>query len=340
MRYATRLAIFAASVAVSCGGRQSAVDAAGVQASQLEHLWWMFFYVTAAVYVMVMVVLLTAVFRRQRSNENDAPDKTTNTPRETRAANVVKAAVGVTVIVLFVLMITSFRAGKAIDHLANVPPEVVIKVTGHQWWWEVEYVDEATPGNNVMTANEIHVPVGRPVKMHLQSNDVIHSLWMPNMHGKKDLVPIYPTTFYFEADKPGEYWGQCAEFCGYEHAKMRFQVTAESDADFQAWLNAGRQIPPPPAGEVEKRGQQIFLASVCTQCHTIAGTGANGRVGPDLTHIASRPYVAAGSLQNTGENLESWIADPQHFKPGIRMPMNEFSQDDLLALVAYLKSLQ
>ena len=119
-------------------------------------------------------------------------------------------------------MITSFRAGAAIDRLANVPPEVVYQ--GHRPSVVVggRYVDENTPGNNVMTANEIHVPVGRPVKMHLQSNDVIHSLWMPNMHGKKDLIPIYPTTFYFQADKPGTYWGQCAEFCGYQHAKMRF----------------------------------------------------------------------------------------------------------------------
>jgi cytochrome c oxidase subunit II len=340
MKHATRLAILAASAAASCGGRQSALDAAGVQAGQLESLWWLFFYITAAVYVIVMAVLVMAFIRRQRSNERDPPDKKTNTPREQSVGNVVKAAVGVTVLVLFALMITSFRAGAAIDRLANVPPQVVIKVTGHQWWWEIEYVDETTPGNNVMTANEIHVPVGRPVKMHLQSNDVIHSLWMPNMHGKKDLVPIYPTTFYFQADKPGIYWGQCAEFCGYQHAKMRFQVTAESDADFQAWLNAGRQIPPPPAGDAEKRGQQIFVAGVCAQCHTVAGTGAGGRVGPELTHIASRPYIAAGSMQNTNENLAQWVTDPHHVKPGIRMPMNTFSDEDLSALVAYLRSLK
>ena len=125
-------------------------------------------------------------------------------------------------------MITSFRTGAAINSLSQVPPQLAIKVTGHQWWWEVEYQDEETPVNNVMTANEIHVPVGRPVKMMLESNDVIHSLWMPNMHGKKDLIPTYPTTFYFQADKPGTYWGQCAEFCGYQHAKMRFTVIAES----------------------------------------------------------------------------------------------------------------
>ena len=336
----TRFAlVFTAAVITACGGNQSALDAAGIQAEQLEGLWWAFFYVTLFVYVTVIAVLIAA-FLKRKVPQGSLPDKESDVISERRAGNLVKAAVAVTVITMFVLMITSFRAGRAIDRLANVTPEVAIKVTGHQWWWEIEYQDEQTPGNNVMTANEIHVPVGQPVKLMLQSNDVIHSLWMPNMHGKKDLIPIYPTTFYFQADKPGTYWGQCAEFCGYQHAKMRFQVIAESESDFNAWLNAGRQVPPPPTAEPETRGRQIFTASVCAQCHTIAGTGANGRVGPDLTHVASRPYIAAGSLQNGRDNLAQWVTDPQHFKPGIRMPMNQFSDEDLTALVAYLRSLK
>ena len=237
-------------------------------------------------------------------------------------------------------MITSFRTGAAINSLSQVPPALAIKVTGHQWWWEIEYQDEETPVNNVMTANEIHVPIGRPVKMMLESNDVIHSLWMPNMHGKKDLIPTYPTTFYFQADKPGTYWGQCAEFCGYQHAKMRFTVIAQSPEEFNAWLNAQRKTPQDPTDAITARGRQIFTTSVCAQCHTIQGTGTNGRVGPNLTHIASRPYIAAGSLANTRDHLAQWITDPQRIKPGIRMPMNEYSEDDLNALVAYLETLQ
>jgi cytochrome c oxidase subunit 2 len=204
----------------------------------------------------------------------------------------------------------------------------------------VEYTDPSSPATNILTANEIHVPVGHPIRLDLQSNDVIHSLWMPNMHGKKDLIPTEPTTMFFQADKPGTYWGQCAEFCGFQHAKMRFQVIAESDEDFNAWVNAGRQQPAPPASAAETRGQQIFTTGVCAQCHTVEGTGTNGRVGPNLTHIASRPYIAAGSLQNTPENLAAWITDPQRFKPGIRMPMNQFSDEDLNALVTYLRSLK
>jgi cytochrome c oxidase subunit 2 len=136
------------------------------------------------------------------------------------------------------------------------------------------------------------------------------------------------------------YWGQCAEFCGYQHAKMRFMVVAESDEDFNAWINAGRQMPPEPLDARLAHGREIFRTNICAQCHTIDGTGANGRVGPNLTHIASRQYIAAGSLQNTDINLAAWITDPQRFKPGIRMPMNQFSEGDLNDLVAYLRSLK
>lgn len=323
----------------ACGGNQSAVDSAGIQASRLESLWWLFFWITAAVYVIVMLLLVLAWVRNKRSTEKDLPDTIPDPDREKRATRIVGGAVAVTVVVLFALMLTSFRAGAAINSLSD-KPELAIKITGHQWWWEVEYQDEDTPGNNVLTANEIHVPVGRTIKLMLQSNDVIHSLWIPNLHGKKDLIPIYPTTFYFRADKPGVYWGQCAEFCGYQHAKMRIIVTAEPEEEFQKWLNGGRQVPQIPTEALKKRGEEIFTTSVCAQCHTIAGTGAGGRVGPDLTHIANRPYIGAGSLPNTPDNLAKWIADPQQFKPGIKMPQNLYSDEDLSALVTYLESLK
>jgi cytochrome c oxidase subunit 2 len=326
-------------MAFSCKGSQSALDAAGIQSQRLESLWWLFLYITAAVYVIVIAVLLAA-WARSRKGDSATPPERTDPKRERNAANIVKGAVAVTTLVLFALMITSFRTGRAINSLSSSPPHINIKVTGHQWWWDVVYTDEAMPTLNIHTANEIHVPVGRPIKMELQSNDVIHSLWMPNMHGKQDLIPIYPTTFYFQADKPGTYWGQCAEFCGYQHAKMRFIVVAESDEEFMAWVNAGRQTPGQPASAIEQRGQQLFTTGICAQCHTIAGTGTSGSVGPELTHIASRPYIAAGSLPNTPENLAAWITDPQRFKPGIKMPMNQFSDEDLNALVTYLRSLK
>ncbi|HEY0458439.1 MAG TPA: cytochrome c oxidase subunit II [Pyrinomonadaceae bacterium] len=331
--------IFAGAVLSGCRGSQSALDSAGVQSGRLESLWWLFFSITAAVYVITMTVLLIALFRRRAADEQTAPELAPDAAREKRISNTVKGAVAVTLLTLFVLMIVSFRTGSAIQTLAGAEEPLQIKVTGHQWWWEIEY-QNAVPSNNVTTANEIHLPAGRPIKLVLQSNDVIHSFWLPNMHGKKDLVPNYPTVFYFQADKPGTYWGQCAEYCGYQHAKMRFIVTVESPEDFDNWYKAQQQSSAQPSNDVQKRGQEIFLTSVCTQCHTIQGTQAGGRVGPNLTHIATRPYIAAGSLQNTREHLQNWVTDPQRIKPGIRMPMNNYSPEDLQALVEYLESLK
>jgi cytochrome c oxidase subunit 2 len=252
---------------------------------------------------------------------------------------VVQTAVGVTLLAMFILMVTSFRAGRAINNLQSSPNPLVIKVTGSQFWWNFEYQDP-TPSNNIQTANLLHLPVGRPVKLELNSTDVIHSFWLPNMHGKKDLIPNYPTTFMFQPDRIGEFDGQCAEFCGYQHAKMRFKVIVESPEDFAKWVAAQSTPPPPPTGQAEIYGQHVFLTSTCTQCHTIQGTPAGGKVGPNLTHVGSRPYIAAGSLPNTDENLRRWITDSQSIKPGNRMPMNTFSDEDLSALVAYLRSLK
>ena len=330
----------AVSIFAGCRGSQSALDAAGVQSARLENLWWLFFSICAAVYAATMAVLLVALFRRRKATSATAPETAPDAAREKRVGNAVKAALILTILIMFGLMIVSFRTGHAIQTLAHSPQTPLqIKVTGHQWWWEIEYQD-TVPSNNVTTANEIHLPAGRPVKLILQSTDVIHSFWVPNLHGKKDLIPNYPTVFYFQADKTGTFWGQCAEFCGYQHAKMRLTVTVEPAEDFASWLKAQQQSSVPPAGETQKRGQQIFLTSTCTQCHTVQGTPAGGRVGPNLTHIASRSYLAAGSLPKTREHLESWIADPQKIKPGIRMPMHNYAPEDLHALVEYLESLK
>jgi cytochrome c oxidase subunit 2 len=324
---------------LSCGGRQSAVDAAGIQAERLESLWLLFFYVCGPVNVIVLAVLLIAFFRNRRAGSDTEPELAPDKVRESRVGNTVKGAVAVTLIVLFLLMFVSFRTGRAINTLQQSDSPLSIKITGNQWWWNVEYLD-AVPSNNITTANELHLPVGRTVKVELQSNDVIHSIWLPNMHGKKDLIPNYPTMFYFRPDKVGTYWGQCAEFCGYQHAKMRFIVVVETPEEFDAWLKAHQQPSSPPADSIQQHGQQIFLTSVCTQCHTVQGTAASARVGPNLTHVASRQYIAAGSLQNTRDHLRSWITDPQAIKPGIRMPMNAYSEEDLDALVGYIESLK
>ena len=337
---ATSLLASASVFFSACGhGNQSAVEPSGLQAEHLSFLWWIFLGITAAVYVVVMVILVVAFVRKRRATAEDEADLLPDPSRETRVSNVVKAAVAVTLLTMFALMLVSFRTGRALNTLSQAQTPLEIKVTGQQWWWQIEYKDP-TPSNMVTTSNEIHIPVGRPIKLELVSHDVIHSFWAPNFHGKKDLIPNYPTTLFFRADEPGVYWGQCAEFCGFEHAKMRFMVIAEPQEDFDRWYAASQQPAPEPITGSQRFGRDIFLKSVCTQCHTIQGTPANGRVGPNLTHVASKPYIASGSLPNDRENLARWITDPQAIKPGIRMPMNTYSPEELNALVDYIQSLK
>ena len=339
-RAASTTIAFLVSLALSaCSGPQNALDSAGVQSGRIESLWWIFFWVTAVVYVVVIAVLLVAIFRRKRANENNAPETRPDPARERTAGNIVKGAVVVSAITLFTLMFWSFRTGRAVNSLSYDESPIEIQVTGNQWWWDVEYRDPV-PSMNIRAANEMHLPVGRTVKLTLQSTDVIHSFWLPNMHGKMDLIPGYKSTFYFRPDEVGVYFGQCAEFCGYQHAKMRFAVTVESQEDYEKWAAAMRATPPPPTDALAQRGQQIFLQSVCTQCHAVAGTTANARVGPDLTHVATRYYIAAGSLHNVHDEIEVWITDPQRIKPGVHMPMSNFSDDDLNALVTYIENLK
>jgi cytochrome c oxidase subunit II len=337
--------VFMASAALfaGCRGAQSALDPAGTQANTLHDLWWLFFPVTGAVYLIVMAVLLTTIFRSRRKQKqadaNTAPELAPDEAREARMGNVIKGAIAVTAIILFVFMISSFQAGREINRLYQDTNPLIVKVTGHQWWWEFEYQDDV-PSRNVLTANELHIPVGRTIKFQLESPDVIHSFWVPNLHGKKDLVPGYRTTFVLKADEPGTYWGQCAEFCGHQHAKMRFVVVAEPEEDFNRWIAAQREPAISPATELQARGQEVFLTTTCIQCHTVHGTPANGRVGPNLTHVASRPYIAAGSVENNLDNVTRWMTDPHAFKPGVRMPMNTYSAEDLNALAEYIRSLK
>jgi cytochrome c oxidase subunit 2 len=191
----------------------------------------------------------------------------------------------------------------------------------------------------VVTANEIHIPVGRPVLINTHSQDVIHSFWMPELHGKRDLIPGHPSAIWLQADRPGVFQGQCAEFCGLQHAHMRLIVVAEPEETFQAWLEAQRQSAQPPRDPLAERGMHVFVSGPCALCHAIRGTDAAGHVAPDLTHIASRATLAAGTLPNTPGHLAGWIIDSQSVKPGNAMPSMSLSPEDLQALLAYLGNL-
>jgi cytochrome c oxidase subunit 2 len=212
---------------------------------------------------------------------------------------------------------------------------LTVQVTGRQWFWDVTY-----PSARIRTANEIHIPVGVPVRVEVSSGDVIHSFWVPELDRKIDMIPGRTNAVKLEAVHPGTYRGQCAEFCGLQHANMSFLVVAESREDFDTWLAAqSKPARPPPTAALE-RGQQIFLGSGCVYCHTIAGTNASGKVGPDLTHLASRSFVGAGVRPNSPGNLAGWILDPQHMKPGNRMPGTDLTGPQLQDLLDYLESLR
>jgi cytochrome c oxidase subunit 2 len=319
-------------------GNQDVLNSAGIQAQRIEHLWWITLGVTSVVFVLVLAFLGRAVSRNQNAELLHQKPGPASESADSGLKTGVIAAVALTVVTLFVLLIIAISTGRAMASLQSKTP-VTIQVTGHQWWWEVQYPDPVS-SNIVTTANEIHIPVGTPIVLNSTSQDVIHSFWAPNIQGKRDLIPGWTTAIWFQADHEGVFRGQCAEFCGHQHAHMAFLLIAESQDKFQAWLQHQRESAANPATAEAQRGQQVFLSATCVMCHTIRGTDAGSRNGPDLTHIASRGTLAAATIPNTPGYLAGWIADSQHIKPGNHMPPNSLASDDQQALVAYLESLQ
>lgn len=310
---------------------QSALDPAGLQSARIEWLWWLLFWICTAVFVAVLGALFLAI-RKGRSADPDRPSE--------RSLTIGVAAAGATtVLILFVLLFVSVRAGRAVDAIGKPADALTVQITGYQWWWQVEYLNPQ-PSLRITTANELHLPVGRPILFLLKGGDVIHSFWVPNLHGKTDLVPGRQNSTWLQIDRPGVYRGQCAEYCGLQHAHMALVVVAEPEDAFQRWVAAQRQPAPAPSTPEQTRGLNIVERGPCAMCHTIRGTQAGGRMGPDLTHFASRSTIAAGTAPNTPGYLAGWIADPQHLKPGNRMPPTGLASEDLQAVVAYVGSLR
>ena len=309
---------------------QSVLDSAGVQAASIEWLWWLMFWVCTAVFVIVLGALALAV-RRGASRDESRPS-------ERHLFVGVTAALSVTVLVLFGLLYASVATGRAIGTRPGAEP-LIVEITGLQWWWSIEYVDDA-PSRRVTTANELHLPVGRPIVLNLSAIDVIHSFWVPNLHGKMDMVPGRLNTTWLQVDKEGIYRGQCAEYCGVQHAHMGLVIVAEPADAFARWLDGQRHNAPEPATPQQARGREVVERGPCALCHTIRGTTAGGRTGPDLTHFASRSTIAAATAPNTRDFLAEWIADPQHLKPGSRMPATGLSPSDLQAVIDYVETLR
>jgi len=316
----------------------NALDAMGPQASHIAGLWNVFLAACAAVLAAILAVLLYILWRTPRADSGALPDLSSLHTAEPGPRRNVTRAVVVSVLALFALVVASVFTDRALARL-SLADAVNIELTAHQWWWTAKYVNGG-PSDTFTTANELHVPVGRPIVVSLKADDVIHSLWVPSLAGKKDLIPGRSTVMQFRADHPGIYRGQCAEFCGYQHALMGLLVIADPPAQFDSWVNAQRQSAAEPQDPKARRGKALFESSSCAMCHAVQGTLASAQHAPDLTHVASRQTLAAGTLPNTPQDLAAWISDPQVHKPGTNMPATPLSKDDLEAIVAYLGGLK
>jgi cytochrome c oxidase subunit 2 len=314
---------------------QSVLEPAGPAAEKVTSLWWFAFVTATLVYVATMGALWWAAARarrRERHGEDLGPES------ERAMTRGVTYGVAATIVILLLFLVTDLSVGRTMSPVPRRHP-ITIELNGRQWWWEVQYADTSAHGR-FTTANEIHVPVGEPVLFVLTAQDVIHSFWAPNLAGKKDLIPGYTQSLWFQADTAGDYRAQCAEFCGAQHAKMALHVIAEPKAEFERWVKQQREPAVNATDSLSARGREVFLTGQCAMCHSVEGTSAGSHNGPDLTHFASRGTIAAGTLPNTRGALAGWIVDPQQVKPGVHMPPNQLAPQDLDALLTYLQSLR
>lgn len=305
---------------------------AGPGAERIAELFWAMTWLGAAVFVIFCAALLWALLHRRVPVEAPTPEQDR---RRTRMILLFGALLPG--LILVPLLFWTFETLAAIDPRAR-PADIVVDVVGKQWWWEIRYRD-SVPGRTFTTANELHVPVGKRVELRLTSTDVIHSFWVPELQGKTDLIPGRENVAWIEADRPGVYGGQCAEYCGIQHTHMGLLVVAQPEAEYERWAAGQRAPAVTPADSTTDRGRETFLRA-CALCHTVRGTPAGGRLGPDLTHLASRRTLAAGLLPNTAGHLGGWISNPQALKPGTRMPRVPLSRDEFRLLHQYLLTLR
>ena len=308
---------------------QTTVFPASDFGDMIQDLYVLIFWMALVVFVGVEGFLLFTIFRYRRRREGELPSQVHGNTRLEVAWTIIPS------IILLIIAVPTIQTIFASD---TVPPTATqyVKVVGHQWGWEFQY-----PNLGVVTANELHVPLGETVRFDLTSADVIHSFWFPRMGGKMDVVPTRTNHMWFTPRETGEFAGQCVEFCGTQHANMRMRLIVQSPADFQAWVAQQRAEAGTPApGTPAAAGAEVFQRSACIACHTVRGTNSRGVIGPDLTHVGGRRTIAAGMLDNTPEEMSRWIRDPQGIKPGNKMVLAPPNDQDLAAIVAYLQSLK
>jgi cytochrome c oxidase subunit 2 len=311
---------------------QSVLDVAGIQNAHIHTMWRVLINVCGMMYLLVLVFLIWSLLHARRPG---IPDRSADSPGMSTALYM---WMGLVIVGLFGITIASYAVDRAI-FAAGEHKGLALEVTSQQWWWAIQYQSD-DPSQSFQTANEIHLPVNVPVTITLRSPDVIHSFWVPNLHGKQDLIPGRDTDIHLHPTRTGVFRGQCAEFCGAQHANMALYVFVETQSDFDRWRAGQLQAASDPGNTTAARGRDAFMSSACALCHTIRGTDAAGITGPDLTHLASRSSLAAGTLDYSRGNLAAWIADPQGIKPGNHMPTVGLDPEDLQSITAYLDGLK
>lgn len=307
------------------------LHAAGPAALPTMRLGWIVTAIAVVVTVIIALLLIGAITRKRPAAADDSLNA------EAGGMRWIYVGTGVSSVALLSMLVYILVTLESVASPA-VPPQLTITVTAYDWWWKIDYADDPNPSRNFSTANEIHIPVGQPVKVQLKSADVVHAFWVPQLAGKTQTIPGQTNEQWIQADRPGIYRGQCSQFCGAQHAHMAFEVVAQSDADFNAWRDTQGQAAAPGIDSTAAAGQHLF-AERCAGCHTVRGSGADGMQAPDLTHLDSRRTIAAGEMTNTPEHLLDWIQHAQQIKPEALMPNIGLTTDEAVALSAYLATL-
>lgn len=305
---------------------------AGDKAAPVVSLTWGLLVISVLVIVIVGLLLAAAIWRRP--GQAWTPGGKTSLTHHEGGRDWIWVGVGISTLVLLISVVWTVQVLAGIQAPAQ-KPALTIEITGRQWWWQVRYL--SPKGRQFVTANEIHIPVGVPVRLKLVGGDVIHSFWVPQLAGKMDTIPGQTNETWIEAGTRGIYRGQCTEYCGVQHTHMGFLVIAQSPEDFHKWWDQQLTAPPPPTGSA-LLGKEGFQKH-CGNCHSVRGSEANGSFGPDLSHLMQRSTIAAGQLPNDGPSLASWISDPQSLKPGTLMPALHLSKTELADIHAYLNTL-
>ncbi len=339
---------------------QSALSPGGPAAAEIERLWEIMLWTSTGVTVVVLAAIGYALFRRRAPDEIPEADRPADPrgehaneesgsrgradsgrPRSERIGTqwMLIGGIAIPALILTALLFYTLATLGALSPEREERAPLTVEVTGYQWWWSVRYLDE-NETRIAITANEVRIPVGQRVRVLLRAEDVIHSFWVPGLQGKADMIPGRTNVTWLEADAPGTWRGQCAEYCGMQHAKMALVVVAQPPDEFARWLDVQRHPAATPADSGGLADRDTFLQSGCAICHAVRGTNAHGTAGPDLTHLAGRLTLAAGELPNTAGHLYGWIANPQALKPGTKMPAVPLETEQMHAIVRYLQTLR